>query len=368
MTDLIPTIGLMAGTSVDGIDAALLFTNGEVIERSQHALTTAYDPATKAAIFNAFEQPHQDHQALSLRIAQDHARACEMLIAQSGITPQLIGFHGQTIFHDPAKKLSIQLGDGAYLANRLEVQLVYDFRQNDLAAGGQGAPLAPIYHASLLGHMKLGLPSAMVNIGGISNASIWDGVNLLGFDTGPGNALMDDAMRAFDGSEFDKNGEMASLGEPDHDLINEMIAHPYFKKRGAKSLDRLELREFVLNDDLAKLSHHDQMATLTYFTAKTIVGGIALNMPSPLKNLVMTGGGSLNSSLIKAIKAEAEKTIKGMAVSRMEDHGMDSRFIEAELMAFLAVRHLRGLPLTFPQTTGVDAPQTGGVMVLPQPK
>ncbi|MCE2516463.1 MAG: anhydro-N-acetylmuramic acid kinase [Alphaproteobacteria bacterium] len=363
MADMIPIIGLMAGTSVDGIDAALIFSDGKRVERTPHALTTPYDKKTRAAIFNAFEDPKGNHDALDVMIAQDHARACEMLIAEAGLSPKLIGFHGQTIFHDPDHGVSMQQGNAHYLAMRLGVAVAHQFRQNDLKHGGQGAPLAPIYHQALMTAMNLPLPAALVNIGGISNLSLWDGARLTGFDTGPGNALMDDAMRGHDGSSLDHNGAMAARGTADDDVITAIMSHPYFQKTGPKSIDRMALYDFLDDSGIEGLPIEDRLASLTRLTARSIIDGARRNAPD-LKALVVCGGGGFNPSLMAMIRAEAPT----LTVHRMEDHGMDSGFIEAELMGFLAARCKAGLPLTFPETTGVAEPVTGGSIITPQPK
>lgn len=363
MAELTPIIGLMAGTSVDGIDAALIWTDGVRVERTPHALTTPYDKATREAIFAAFDDPQGDLDQLDQRIARDHARACEMLITEAGITPDLVGFHGQTVFHDPGRGVSLQRGDARYLSMRLGVPVVHQFRQNDLEHGGQGAPLAPVYHQALITEMGLPLPAALVNIGGISNLSIWDGARLTGCDTGPGNALMDDAMRAHDGSPLDHNGRMAAAGTADDDIITAIMTHPFFRQPGPKSLDRMALYDFLANSGISRLPIADRLASLTRLTARSMVEGAKRNAPD-LKALVVCGGGGFNPTLMTMIRAEDPT----LAVHRMEDHGLNSGFIEAELMAFLAARSQRGLPLTFPATTGVAEPVTGGVIVTPQPK
>ena len=354
-------LGLMAGTSVDGIDAAIITTDGESIARTGFALTTAYEKATREAIFRAFEDPFNIEDDLAERIARDHARAAEMLIAKSGMMPDLIGFHGQTIYHAPEDGVSLQIGDGEYLADRLGVPVVCQFRQNDLAHGGQGAPLAPIYHQALIKTLGLNLPAALVNIGGISNASILEDSRLVGLDLGPGNALMDDlAMKAL-GQPFDEGGMMAASGHVDEGLVKACLSHDFFKKKGPKSLDRKGLYELIPHEALNVLSPEDHMATLAAITGKTIAEGIKLNAPNT-KEIVICGGGSFNPVVMTMIKKYGGE----IKVSRMEDFmmdgiGLDSRFIEAELMAYLAARSVLDLPITFPETTGVDESRSGGV-------
>ena len=358
-------MGLMAGTSVDGIDAAIITTNGQTVTRTGHALTTSYDAGTRDAIFERLKTPFADDD-LGLRVARDHARAAEMLIAESGIMPDLIGFHGQTITHAPQDGVSLQIGDADYLAQRLGVPVIHQFRQHDLAHGGQGAPLAPVYHQALINGMMLNRPAALVNIGGISNASIvakddHGQDRLIGLDLGPGNALMDDLARHRLNQAYDKDGAFAATGIAHDGLVDAMMAHAFFAAKGPKSLDRNGLYDLMPMDALSALSGADQMATFCAMTARSIVDGLTLNCPD-IQEIVICGGGSMNPVLMAAIKAAA----KGIRVSRSDDHvigglALDSRFIEAELMAYLAVRSLRDLPITFPETTGVDEPRSGGV-------
>ncbi len=367
-TDELLIMGLMAGTSVDGIDAALIYSNGTSIRRTGHGLTTSYEPTTRDAIFQAFDTPHAVDSGLALLIARDHARAAEMLIAESGLMPDIISFHGQTIYHAPDDGVSIQLGDAGYLAQRLGVQVAYQFRQRDIAHGGQGAPLAPIYHQGLMQAMGLELPAAMVNIGGISNASIWDGTRLIGLDLGPGNALMDDLAQQYLGKPYDEHGVLAQRGKPDMALVHDALNHKFFTVKGPKSLDRRGLHDIIPMDRLAALSPPDHMASLVMITAMCITRGISLNTPDT-SNVVICGGGSFNPTLMTAI----QQLSGNMRITQMEDHmlaGMplDSRFIEAELMAYLAARSYHDMPITFPETTGVSAPQCGGVWVRATPK
>lgn len=368
MTKMIPIIGLMAGTSVDGIDAALVMTDGQAITRTPFAVTLPYADETRGAIFALLDAP-QDHfhqsqdsidPALELMIARDHANACNAIIAESGITPQLVGFHGQTIFHDPDHGISIQLGNADELARELGCPVVHSFRQADLKAGGQGAPLAPIYHQAILAELALPLPSAMVNIGGISNISLAQDGQLIGFDSGPGNALMDDAMRKYDGSSCDVDGYLAASGTPDQAKVDAVLAHEYFQHTGPKSLDRMGLYQLINGHGFEQLAPADQLASLTLLTARSIIDGLRRNV-SMVHHLVVCGGGGLNPTLMAMIKDAAAN----ISVLRMEDLGGDSRFIEAELMAYLAARSHQGLPITFPGTTGVATPQTGGLIARP---
>ena len=367
MAEQLAIIGLMAGTSVDGIDAALIWSNGEAITRSNFAETVPYHPQTRSAIFAAMKTPHQIDPKLANWVARDHAHAVERVMVKSGIMPDLIGFHGQTVFHDPDHGISLQIGDAQYMADRIAAPVVHQFRQNDLAAGGQGAPLAPIYHRMMMDELNTNLPAAMVNIGGISNISLWDGKTLTGFDSGPGNALIDDAMMRLMNTPMDENGQLAKTGQVDHGFIDGTLRHGFFHQKGAKSLDRAALYDWI---DLAPLQTQeakDQLASLTALTAASIIQGIKTNCDD-IKEIIITGGGCHNPVLMGMITDQAKTHGLQAKVSRLDDLGFDSRFTEAELMAVLAARHYFDLPITFPDTTGVGEPLSGGIIAMPRLK
>lgn len=357
-----PVLGLMAGTSVDGIDASIIMTDGVTANTSRQHGQFPYRPETKAAIFAAMgdphphphPSPHPSHDTLATMIADDHAQAVLGLIDRTGIKPHLLGFHGQTIFHDPARGVSLQIGDARHLAQITGLPVAYDFRQADLKAGGQGAPLAPVYHQALLTSLDLPLPCALVNIGGISNISIWDGEVVSGFDTGPGNGLMDQLARESLGQDCDQDGRLAASGTPDEDWVSTVMKLPYFSATGPKSLDRQHLFDWCSihapPEDIA-----DRMASFALLTAASVVSACR-NMA----HIIITGGGARNPYLLKIIQHQAS-----CPVTTMDDHGGDGDFLEAELMAFLAARVLRDLPLTYPETTGARHPTCGGVIITP---
>ena len=367
MAEKLAIIGLMAGTSVDGIDAALVYTDGQHFSRPVYAETIAYHPRSRDAIFKAFQNPHQPDPDLPEWVARDHAHAVERVMVASGITPDVIGFHGQTIFHDPANGVSLQIGDAQYLADRLAVPVVHQFRQADLAAGGGGAPLAPVYHRIMMEDLNIKPPAAMVNIGGISNITLWDGETLSGFDSGPGNALIDDAMMRLMGKVMDENGDLAQSGQVHHDFVSTALTHPFFHQKGIKSLDRVALYDWLDLSPLAELNPADQIASLTALTAASICAGLKIN-GDDLGQIIITGGGCLNPVLMAMIKDQAHQDFNNPTVTSLDEHGIDSRFTEAELMAVLAARHIHNLPISFPETTGVAEPMTGGIMAKPHLK
>ena len=266
----------------------------------------------------------------------------------------LIGFHGQTIYHNPKKKISIQLGDPKKLAKLLNKDVIFNFRTDDISSGGQGAPLAPIYHKFIIEELKLELPSCIINIGGVSNLTYWDGNELIGFDTGPGNALMDDYMLNKFNTNFDKNGELASTGTPIKFQIEQFLQHSFFKTNPPKSIDR---NEFSFQyDELIKnnFSVNDIMATLAEFTVETIATSLKL-LPKQIKSTIITGGGSRNSHLMNRLKDKLK-----LKIYNEKQLGINFDYIEAELIAFLSARSIYNLPITFPSTTGVLNPLSGG--------
>ena len=367
MAEQLAIIGLMAGTSVDGIDATLIWSDGETTTRSPFAETVPYHPQTRAAIFTAMKTPNQIDPNLANWVARDHAHAVERVMVKSGVMPDLIGFHGQTVFHDPDNGISLQIGDAQYMADRIAAPVVHQFRQNDLAAGGQGAPLAPIYHRMIMDELNINQPAGMVNIGGISNISLWNGKTLTGFDSGPGNALIDDAMMRLMKTPMDENGQLAKTGQVDHGFIKASLQHEFFHQKGVKSLDRAALYDWIDLAPLNPLEAKDQLASLTALTAASIIQGVKTNCDN-FQSIIITGGGCHNPVLMGMIKDYAQTHCPEAKVTRLDDHGFDSRFTEAELMAVLAARHYYDLPITFPDTTGVGEPLSGGMIAMPRLK
>ncbi|MGC6484836.1 MAG: anhydro-N-acetylmuramic acid kinase [Candidatus Puniceispirillales bacterium] len=351
---LTPILGLMAGTSVDGIDASIILTDGEQCTCPGLNHQHPYRDETRAAIFAAMQAPHEDHTALGLMIADDHAMAAKALIRKAGISPRLIGFHGQTIHHDPDAGETVQIGNSHHLAAQLGLPVACDFRRADMAAGGQGAPLAPLYHQAVITALGLPLTAAVVNIGGISNISIWDGETLCGFDTGPGNGLMDQLARDVLGRQCDEDGRLAAAGQPDLGWVEAVLNLPYFSNPAPKSLDRQDLFDWCAAITPPQ-DPADRMASFLSLTASSI-----LRATEGCSHVLVTGGGARNPVLMQAIREGA-----GCPVTRLDDHGRDGDFLEAELMAYLAVRVERGLALTLPTTTGVTAPTPGGRIITP---
>ena len=344
----------MSGTSVDGVDVALIETDGERVAAFGPALTVPYPDEARRIIRAAFGATAETEatRAAAQVVTELHVAAVRAWTAKTGIaagTLDLVGFHGQTITHQPDRRFTWQIGDGAALAQALGVRVVNDLRRDDVAAGGQGAPLVPVYHAALAADLTR--PLAIVNVGGVGNVT-WIGADRapLAFDTGPGNGPIDDWCARRAGQRYDKDGALAASGEVDRARVERFAEHRFFAKAPPKSLDRGDF-----NDAWAEgLSVVNGAATLTRGTARAIALA-ARHFPAPVSQWVICGGGARNPTLLRAI---AEETAARVVTA--EDLGWDGDALEAQAFAFLAVRSLRGLPLTFPGTTGTPRPMTGG--------
>lgn len=347
-------LGLMSGTSVDGVDVAMIETDGEGVSGFGPGLTVPYGDAVRRqirAVFGA-ERPDARTDEVEQAVTAAHVEAVHLWSATHGIAPSaldVIGFHGQTITHRPERRFTWQIGSGAALAKALGVRVVNDLRSADVDAGGQGAPLVPVFHAALARDLER--PLAVVNIGGVANVT-WIGSEgaLLAFDTGPGNGPIDDWCARRAGLRFDTDGGLAARGRVDRTRLERFCEHRYFARRPPKSLDRADF-----NDKWAEgLSVADGAATLTRASARAIALA-ARHFPSPVRQWVIAGGGARNPVLLAAIAQET-----GDRVVTAPSLGWDGDALEAQAFAFLAVRSLRGLPLTFPGTTGAPRPLTGG--------
>ncbi len=369
-------IGLMSGTSLDGIDAALIETDGEGAARPIAFRSAPYSEAARAQLRQAaalalqHDRPRRNPLIVAVEemLTRRHVLAVHQLLAHAGVRPAdvgVIGFHGQTVAHRPDRGWTWQIGDGAQLADATGVPVVADFRSADVAAGGQGAPLLPVYHRALT--VALPKPVAILNIGGVANvtwigagigAGIGTGIGadtLVAFDTGPGNALVDDWMMAEAGKPYDAAGALAATGRIDESVLHQMLDNPWFDLPPPKSLDRAD---FTIQPARG-LSPADGATTLTAFTAITIAFGFR-HLPSAPVRLLVAGGGRHNATLMAMLTDGC-----GMAVEPIDRLGQDGDATEAEGFAYMAVRSLRGLPISFPGTTGVARPLTGGVLHRP---
>ncbi len=353
-------IGLMSGTSLDGVDVAIIETDGMSYVRPLGFAYYPYGDALRQDMRSCFgariETPHLQKVEYDLTMA--HAQAVKSFLVEKKIDPSdidLIGFHGQTITHDPDHRFTWQLGDGPLLARETGIQVVYDFRTADVMAGGQGAPLIPVYHWARAFSSRVQFPVAILNIGGVSNVT-WIGQNegeLLAFDCGPGNALIDDIVLKATGARFDKDGMIAKTGNADQDLLSRWLGHPFFDKIPPKSLDRDAWDATPVSTYLLP----DAVATLTQFTVSSIVRG-AQHFPEPAKEWYVAGGGRLNAAIMDGLRHGL-----GVPVHPVEQIGWNGDALEAEGFAYLAMRSVLGLPLSYPTTTGVKNPQQGGTHI-----
>ena len=359
-------IGLMSGTSMDGVDVVLIESDGETVSRREPGLLQPYGDEIRATIARAVEAAceQNDRRArpkpvvdAETAVTRAHIDAVQAYLTARGLHAadiDVMGFHGQTLLHRPLDALTIQIGDGAELARGTGVDVVYDMRANDMTQGGQGAPLVPVYHRALVQGSGMKLPVAVVNIGGVANVTwIGEGGDMLAFDTGPGNAMLDDWIAAHTGQRMDENGAIAQKGQINAAALNALLNAPYFERKPPKSLDR---NDFSLSE-IAGMNVEDGAATLTAFAAHALARSRE-HMPVRPLEWIICGGGAHNPTLMAAVRRQV-----GAPVRVADDLGWSGAFMEAEAFGFLAIRSLRGLPLTFPGTTGVAVPATGGVHV-----
>ena len=358
-------LGLMSGTSMDGVDAAVLETDGEAIEGFGPRLARPYDEDERALLRRALAEARSltDRTArpgalaeAERMITEAHAEAVETLRrANPGLVLDLVGFHGQTVLHAPERRLTVQIGDGEALARRLDVPVVFDLRAADVAAGGEGAPLVPVYHQALVARAGLSGNVVVVNIGGIANITrIGADGTLIAGDTGPGNALLDDFVRSRTGAAMDEDGALAARGRVNGAALKRLMADRWFDRPLPKSVDRNAFSAAPVEN----LSDAGGAATLAAFTSGTILKGIV--SAGGADRIVVCGGGARNPVLMRMLAKQA-----GVPVETADKLGWSPDFIEAEAFAYLAARSRAGLPLTYPGTTGVKAPLTGGRLATP---
>jgi anhydro-N-acetylmuramic acid kinase len=360
VTEPIWALGLMSGTSLDGVDAAVIRTDGETVAETGPALTIAYDSALRERIRAVLgDSLARTSAEVARAVTLAHAETVKALLARSGFPLgdlKLIGFHGHTILHRPDAGITRQIGDGALLAQMLGVPVVNDFRTADVVAGGQGAPLVPLFHRALARGLEM--PLAVLNLGGVGNVTWIGGAGddeILAFDTGPGNALIDDWVLRHTGRAFDENGAIAASGTVNQAALAALLTNPFFNRTPPKSLDRNHFNITVL----AGLPVNDGAATLAAFTAASVARAREHLSAAP-KRWLVTGGGRHNAALMTALRRALSAP-----VDSVETVGWDGDALEAQAFAFLAVRSLRNLPLSLPRTTGVGRPMPGGQLHLP---
>ncbi len=369
MAMMLTAVGLMSGTSLDGVDVALIETDGRQVRSfgpsGYRAYTDQERSLLRQALTEAVHLSQRDARPGILREAERavtiaHAEAVASFTAQHRITREdidIVGFHGQTVLHRPAQKLTVQIGDATALARAIHIPVMHDFRAADVAAGGQGAPFVPVYHRALAQSLEREGPIVVVNIGGVSNITYIDGNDtLIACDTGPGNALLDDYMIRKMGQPFDCEGRMAAQGIVDVPWVIRALEHPFFTKPPPKSLDRNDFASL----ELREMAPADGAATLTAFTAEAIAR-IAPLLPKEPKSWIVAGGGARNLTMLRMLRERLDPA----TVESADGLGWSADAMEAQAFGFLAARGLKGLPLSYPATTGVPIPTTGGVIARP---
>ena len=372
MEKIYTSLGLMSGTSMDGVDASIIKSNGEdkyevvfnqYFEYEDEIYEKLVDIRGKINSSKDLEINAIGLSDIERKITLFHAYVCKKIISENYINIDLIGFHGQTIFHNANEKISKQLGDANLLSGLLKKKVVYKFRENDILNGGQGAPLAPIFHQLLINQNHIKLPTCILNIGGISNITMILSKNasdLKSYDIGPGNCLLDEWIRKNSEERFDKNGELAQAGKTDQIILNQAIDN-FDSIKNNKKLS-FDVKDFDLNF-VRGLSLKNGLSTLTDFTAtiiyQAIISSINLNKGTKL-NVLICGGGRKNLSLINSIK---DKLPSSMKLSLIDDYKIDGDFVESQAFAYLAIRSYLKKTLSFPKTTNVKEACKGGILI-----
>ena len=349
-------IGMMSGTSADGIDISLVKTDGKNLISQNKNYFHRFKDSLRSELLNIMKdrliKKIENKSYFDNLITQEHYIA----LRNSNILneTEIIGFHGQTIHHQPEIGLSIQVGDPTLLSKLTEKKVVFDFRTTDIKNGGQGAPIAPVYHKYILKKNCIKLPACIINLGGISNLTYCDDKNIIGFDTGPGNCLIDDYVKIKTNLNFDKNGEFGFKGRPNKKILELLSKDIFFNLKPPKSIDRNFLKktfDIILKQNIQL---YDAISTISFFTIQCIVNSLKF-LPAYPENIIITGGGYKNKYLIHLLN----KSLKSKIYDNV-DLNFDPDFVEAELIAYLSARSIYKLPITFPSTTGVKTNSCGG--------
>tara|TARA_Y100001970_G_scaffold276781_1_gene379996 strand:- start:871 stop:1992 length:1122 start_codon:yes stop_codon:yes gene_type:complete len=367
MNKIYTAIGLMSGTSGDGVDVSIISSDGK---SSYKVLLNEYF-AYSTEIYESIHRLREEIQNLNnLKNKNDELKSLERKITlfhakiisdiSKKVKFELVGFHGQTIYHNPNEKISKQLGDGSLLAQLTKKNIVYNFRQSDIKNGGEGAPLTPIFHHLISKKNKIEVPSCILNIGGISNVTLilnYSENNFISRDIGPGNCLIDSWVRKNSNHKYDKNGDLASRGKF-NDIILEQAEELYSNRANKKNLS-LDVNDFDVSFARG-LSLEDGSATLTLFTAK-IIGSSLISFLSKFHNkkikVLLSGGGRNNQILVNQIKQIVSSNI---IIDLIDNHGVEGDYVESQAFAYLAIRRVINEPISFPSTTGCSSPTIGG--------
>ena len=366
------SLGLMSGTSMDGIDASIIRSDGENEYESTFDEFFEYDQALYKDLVNLRNKINSANDIIvnselvseiERKITLYHAEICNKIINKSDHEVDLIGFHGQTIFHDASQKISKQLGDGSLLSSLLKKDVIYNFRANDIANGGQGAPLAPIFHNLIINKNKIELPVFILNIGGIANITIITSNkndDLISYDIGPGNCLLDEWVRKHTSYRYDLNGKAASIGKIDEIILNQATEN--FENINKNKNLSFDIKDFDLSF-VRGLSYEDGLSTLTKFTSEIICNSIIKNTKKDKINkinLLVCGGGRKNLTLIENIRNKLPNNIN---LDLIDDYNINGDFIESQAFAYLAIRSLLKKEISFVKTTNVKKSCTGGILV-----
>lgn len=357
MKDVVRAIGVISGTSMDAIDVALIETDGERVEICGAARSYPYPEPLRSELVEFLKRPERAEtdplSDLETKVTDAHVAAVRQMMEACRLdrsTVGLVGMHGQTVYHRPERRFTRQLLDGARAASALGIDVVARFRNADMAAGGQGAPLAPLYHRALSDGLER--PLIVLNLGGVANVTYISDAHTIAFDTGPASALLDDFVRRRIGAAYDEDGRLAAAGTVDEFVLAQLLDNPFFRRTPPKSLDRNDFHLFASAVDT--LDDADGAATLSAFTVEATCRCIDHLPGRPVRWLV-TGGGRHNRTFMEGFRKAL-----GVPVEPVETVGWDGDFLEAELFGFLAVRSVKGLPLSLPSTTGVPSPISGG--------
>ena len=359
------SLGLMSGTSCDGIDASIIKTNGEniveIIDKQYTSFSEDFRLNLKKLINECSSKKKIEQMNKKIKITErdftlQNSVICNTLLEKNkNINVDLIGFHGQTILHKPNLGFSFQIGDSNLLSQILRKIVVSDFRKKDIRNGGQGAPLSPLYHNAIIKSLNIELPVALINIGGISNITYISSKDIVSFDVGPGNCLIDEWIYEHTGKKFDNDGIFASSGNVEKNILESLLNNPYFISIKAKSLD---IKDFNLSS-LRGLNLNDGAATLTTFTTKSIILALKKFKIYP-NNIFLSGGGRKNKFILKLLQQNTNSNIR-----LIDALNFDGDFIEAQAFAYLAVRSYLKKNISFPSTTGVNFPCSGGKIYNP---
>ncbi len=355
--EILTAIGVISGTSMDAIDVALVSSDGRDMVTFGPGASFPYRETTRrelqAVIADAERASAAPLVALEAAVTADHLAAIRRFATETGVdlaAVDLVGLHGQTIYHRPERRFTRQLIDGQAVADALGVATVDRFRHADVAAGGEGAPFAPLYHRALAAGLEQ--PVMVLNLGGVANVTWIDGDAVVAFDTGPASAILDDFVRRRLGRPYDEDGALAASGRVHDDLVAGFMSNPFFERKPPKSLDRNDFHRRA--QVVEPLSDADGAATLAAFTVESLVAALD-HVPRAPKRWLVGGGGRLNLHLMRRLSERL-----GVPVEPVETAGWDGDALEAQLFGYLAVRSVKGLPLSLPSTTGVPAPMPGG--------